>query len=441
MRVSSLKYAILTSVSSIVLIVLLLMPFHAFLTVWLSQVDGHYTALRLWKEVLLLVSGLGVLLLLVVDHKIRSHTLSRRLVQLCLLFIVVNFIWGIVAFEHHNVTAKALGYGWITDLRMPLFFLIAWAVSLRTKRLQQEWRWAILVPFAIVAIFALVQEFFLTPRFLEHFGYSKWTILPSQFVNNNHHFLRVQATLRGANPLGAYLLVPLTLLTLYMMRGKRHWRYVAMLVAGVGALYFSFSRAAWLGFIVILVILAALEHTAFVRRHIIWMIVAAALVISGLVIGVSRSTKLQNVVLHTQQHSKIKDTSDAGHVSALRSGWHDLVHEPLGRGPGTAGPASVYNKPHSPRIAENFFIQIAQETGWIGLALFLLINAGIGYLLWCRRADPLAMSLFASLIGLSVVNMLSHAWADDTLAYLWWGLAGVAMAPVDQKKAKRHASA
>jgi hypothetical protein len=37
--------------------------------------------------------------------------------------------------------------------------------------------------------------------------------------------------------------------------------------------------------------------------------------------------------------------------------------------------------------------------------------------------------------------MLSHSWADDTLAYLWWGLAGVAMAPVDQKKAKRHVSA
>jgi hypothetical protein len=438
MRASSLKYAILSWVSSTVLIILLLMPFHAFLTVWLSQLVGHYTALRLWKEGLLLIAGLGVLLLLLLDHKIRSHTLSRRLVQLCLLFVAVNIVWGLVALHNHDVTAKALGYGWIVDLRLPLFFLIAWAVTLRTKKLQQEWRWAILVPLAIIAVFALIQEFFLTPRFLEHFGYSKYTILPFQYVNNNHDFLRVQSTLRGANPLGAYLLVPMSLLTLFLMRGKRHWRYVAMFIASLGALYFSFSRSAWLGYIVIVLVLAVLEHTGFVRRHLPWMIIGTIIVIAGLVIGVERSTKLQNVVLHTQHNSKIKNTSNAGHIYALESGLHQVEHEPLGEGPGTAGPASVYNKPHKSRIAENFFIQIGQETGWLGLGLFLLINAGVGYLLWCRRADPLAMALFASLIGLSLVNLLSHAWSDDTLAYLWWGLAGIAMVPV-VTKSKNHA--
>jgi hypothetical protein len=29
--------------------------------------------------------------------------------------------------------------------------------------------------------------------------------------------------------------------------------------------------------------------------------------------------------------------------------------------------------------------------------------------------------------------MLSHAWADDTLAYVWWGLAGIAMVTVEPK--------
>ena len=61
---------------------------------------------------------------------------------------------------------------------------------------------------------------------------------------------------------------------------------------------------------------------------------------------------------------------------------------------------------------------------------FILINLGVGYLLWLRRSDPMALCLFASLIGLSFINMLSHGWADDTIAYLWWGLAGIAMAPI-----------
>jgi hypothetical protein len=35
----------------------------------------------------------------------------------------------------------------------------------------------------------------------------------------------------------------------------------------------------------------------------------------------------------------------------------------------------------------------------------------------------------ASLIGISVINLVSHAWMDDTLSLLWWGLAGIALAP------------
>jgi O-antigen ligase len=124
----------------------------------------------------------------------------------------------------------------------------------------------------------------------------------------------------------------------------------------------------------------------------------------------------------------VKTSSNHGHVSALKQGIHDVVHEPLGRGPGTAGPASAYNNQPA-RISENFFLQVGQETGLIGLALFLLINGGVGYLLWLRREDPLSLALFASLIGLTAVNLLGHAWADDTLAYIWWGLAGIAMAP------------
>src|SRR6185437_15347018 len=100
------------------------------------------------------------------------------------------------------------------------------------------------------------------------------------------------------------------------------------------------------------------------------------------------------------------------HASALKQGVHDIIHQPFGRGPGSAGPAIVYNN-GQPRIAENYYVQIGQETGWVGLILFLLINAGVGYLLWVRRRDPLAVMLYGSLIGISFINLLSHAWTDD----------------------------
>ena len=82
MRAAALKYRILSLVTSLVMVIILLMPFHAFLTVWGASLLGHYTALRLWKEVLLLVCIVGTLYLVATDRKIRSHTLTRRLVWL-----------------------------------------------------------------------------------------------------------------------------------------------------------------------------------------------------------------------------------------------------------------------------------------------------------------------------------------------------------------------
>src|SRR5438309_1777477 len=107
MKASALKYTVLSWVTGITMLIILVLPFHAFLTVWGASLLGHYTALRLWKEVLLLICILGVLFLLATDTKIRGHTLSRRIVWLILLYGAVNLIWGYVAWHRHAVTAKA----------------------------------------------------------------------------------------------------------------------------------------------------------------------------------------------------------------------------------------------------------------------------------------------------------------------------------------------
>ena len=76
MRASALKYRILWLVASISMLIILVMPLHAFLTVWGSSLVGHYTALRLWKEALLLICIAGTLYLVLTDGKIRAHTLT-----------------------------------------------------------------------------------------------------------------------------------------------------------------------------------------------------------------------------------------------------------------------------------------------------------------------------------------------------------------------------
>lgn len=428
MRAATFKYQVLQLVTTLTMLIIVLMPFHAFLTVWGSSLFGHYTAFRLWKEALLVVCGVGAFYLVITDGKIRFHTLTRRLAWLIILYVVLNIGWGLVAFHQHTLTAKAMGYGLIVNLRFLVFFLVAWAAALRTSRLRNNWQWMVLVPAAVVVAFALLQMLVLPRNFLTHFGYGSRTIAPYETINHNLNYLRAFSTLRGANPLGAYMLIPISALAALIVYGKRGWAYITLFIASLATLFFSFSRSAWIGAVIALTALGIHRSDRKLLKPAL-MVAGACLVLvaAGLALEWHHSERFQNYFLHTQDHSAVKTTSDQGHLAGLRSGLHDMVHQPFGRGPGSAGPASVYN--NNPRIAENYYIQIGQETGWIGLILFVLINLGVGYVLWLRRRDQLALMLFASLIGISFINLFSHAWTDDTLAYVWWGLAGIAMVP------------
>jgi hypothetical protein len=329
-----------------------------------------------------------------------------------------------------NVTGKAFGYGLIINLRFLAFFLITWAISLRLSRMHDRWQWLVLWPSVVVIVFGLLQAFVLPHDFLKHFGYGPHTIAPFETINHNLNYLRIASTTRGANPLGTYLIIPISFLSVLLLRKRIQRKQIVLLVAALVCLFFTFSRSAWIGAAITLAVAFAMcVQNERIRRYALFAFGILVLFFAGLYAGLHDNGRFQNFVLHTESKSTIKHSSNEGHLSALKDGAGDIVHHPLGSGTGTAGPASVYNSPHPTRIAENYYIQIGQETGVLGLFLFVLINAGTGLLLWMRRQDALAVALFASLLGITFVNLLSHAWTDDTLAYVWWGLAGIAMAP------------
>jgi hypothetical protein len=411
---------------AVVAAIIVVIPFHATLTVWLSQLFGHYTALRLWKEYLLVLLILVAIYILVKSQKIRSQVLGSKLTWLIGGFVAVQIIWGIVAYATHRVSSEALGYGWLSDTRYLIFFLVVWVIAAAVPKPRGFWPKLVFWPAAVVIVFGLLQYFVLPYNFMTHLGYSSATIFPYEDINSNIHYIRIMSTLRGADPLGAYLVVVLSLALAFWQRQKKLW-LLLLAILGTLALSLSFSRAAWLGLVLSLAtLLWASLKSQLSRRLAMGVAVACIVIAGGITLTLRNNVTFQNVFLHTQTNSVVKTNSDQGHSSALQNGLNDLLHDPLGHGPGTAGPASIYNKRAPARIAENYFIQIGQETGWLGLALFLAINIVIGLKLWHRRDQTLALGLLAALIGLSFVNLLSHAWADDTLCYLWWGLAAIA---------------
>ncbi|MHB1864835.1 MAG: O-antigen ligase family protein [Candidatus Saccharimonadales bacterium] len=415
----------------LITVIILLLPFHAFITVWGNSLIGHYTLLRLWKEFLLIFCVLGALIILIFDKKVRQLFYQSRLVQLIIVFFLIEIILGIFVRTFNHVTTKALFYGWLSDCRYLLFFIVTLVIGKKTSLIKNNALRLIMWPAVIVIIFGILQVLVLPHNFLAHFGYSHNTIPPYQTINSNKHYVRIISTLRGSNPLGAYLLIPLTLLAVLIMKKRRIWQ-VAIFIAGAFVLFFSFSRSAWIGLVVVIILSTYLCLKSLkLKRLLLFILIGLLVVASGIFIAERNNHKFQNLVFHTQSNSSIKTTSDQGHVVALKNDLKQLFANPLGKGPGTAGPASVYNK-HNVDITENYYLQIGIETGWLGFIIFLAINLLVALSLWRRRSDTLSLVLFISFIGLIVCNLFLEAWTDDTLCYIWWGLAGIAIAAQPQ---------
>lgn len=410
--------------------VLCVVPFHAFLTVWASSLVGHYTALRLWDDALLLVLVVLCCWWLVRNHALAHWFFGSLLVRLMLAYGVLTLILGFASLAKGDVVPKALAYGLLINLRFLLWFMAVLLTAQRSPFLRTHWRKLLLYPAALVVGFAVLQYTVLPHQFLGHFGYdAQTTIAPIETINHNPHYIRVQATLRGANPLGAYLVVVLAALFAYVAGRRRRWLAVAYGLLALFALYATGSRSAWIGAVLSLVVIALLRLPGRYRTWFAAAGLAVVLLAAGSYLMLKDNVAFQNAVLHTQSHSQVAISSNEAHASATESALGDVLRQPLGDGPGTAGPASVYNTGHNARIAEDYYVQIAQETGWLGLALLLGVFVLVGWELYARwRESQLALVLVASFLGLAFVALLSHSWADDTLAYIWWGLAGITLA-------------
>jgi hypothetical protein len=416
----------------LIVVLCVVAPFHAFLTVWAGSLFGHYTVWRLWAEAILFILFVAALIKLVRDATLRSVILKSPLTWCIVGYVVLHIIIGAWAYGTHRVTKTAVADGLILNLRLPLLFFVAQVLTARHRWMQAHWRKVVLIPATLVVVFAVLQIFVLPTDFLGHFGYGSHTIAPYETVDQKLDYIRAQSTLRGANPLGAYLIIVLATIAGIGFAKRKSWAKILLtadFIATLIVLTYTYSRSAYIGAVVTLAAFTwwSITNTRLKR---VAMIGAAAVLIVGVgaFMALRHNDQFQNTFFHTDEHSTSVQSSNQARSSALKDGVHDVVHHPLGAGPGSAGPASVHNN-HPTRISENYFLQIGQETGWLGLILIITIMGMIAVRLWRQKTDPLARVLLASLVGITLVNLLSHAWTDDTLAIVWWTLAGVALAP------------
>lgn len=409
-------------------VILVGVPFHALLTAWFGAQFGYFDAIRLWKEAILLVMVVSCVYLVARHPALRRDLKKSRIAQAILVFLGLILILGIAGVLAGMVTWRAAVYGVIIDTRSLVFLLVLLVAGHLAPLPYMRRRW-ILIPAIIVIAFGLLQMFVLPADYLRHFGYGTNTLQAFQPVDNKPALARVQSTLRGPNPLGAYLLpIIMSFVAMAVVSKKRRVVAIACVITGLIVLYGSYSRSALGGLVLALWLFAYWGINNQKNKHIFLALTLGGVIVAGgLAFGLRNNDTFQNVAFHTNEKSTSAVSSNSARLSALESGVKDILHNPLGKGIGSAGPASVRNKSGSSRISENYFIQIGQEAGIIGLAMYLAILGAIGGILYHKRSDVLVRATLASLAGLVLVNMVSHAFADDTLAYVFFAMLGYSL--------------
>ena len=374
---------------------------------------------------MLLVPTVAWLLYRLVKHDpIILEGLASRLSKAMLVYIGLAVAYFIIFSSWENGLTTAGVVGLVADTRFFIFFLSTYLVFSGTKKKgisQEIMARVVSIPACIVAVIALLQVTLLPKDILKYFGFTPPKYQPVLYIDQDNIFLRARSTLRGPNELGAYLVTPLLLMSRWYAKSKKLYLWLAVLVL---ALIFSYSRSAAValllaGLIVYSGTIAGLfKHLSRKTWGRVVLLFSGLAVVVALLAVINTNTFSTLVLHNNRSNSSVGSTGER--LNNVGNLVQEAVRHPLGNGLGTSGPASQYG---TPNIPDNYYIQIVQEMGFLGLIAFLCAC----FYLWKslhRIHTAEARIVAACFVGLMVSNFFLHNWADDTLSMYFFGLSG-----------------
>lgn len=404
------------------LALMLIMPLHAFLAISLGHSFGHQAIWQAWKEIGLVIAAFAALWILVAQKPKRRELLSRVALLTASAYILLTLGISIV-------TQDLTSYSFLLGTKTSLAFLGVFIVAQVARFTSQRWRTliqALLIVVSGIGLFAIAQVHLLPADFLITFGYGPTTIPAFHLVDPAVSAIRIIATFSGPNQLGSFMIIPLTLSFWFLLR-KRWIAAIPFALSGF-MLFHSYSRSAWIGAVVALLITLGLWLKGWWRLTLIALIAVLGLVGYGLnTTSQDKTNDLRYYLSHGQIIDGKAQGSDQSRLNNAQYGLEIIQEQPLGHGLGTAGPAS--QKSDQPIITENSYLQIGIESGVIGLILFIAtIVAAIVALFRRRSAVEEALPLIAIMGGLAITNLFLHTWADSATALVVWALIGYCLA-------------
>lgn len=401
------------------------MPFHLFLSRWLSLYTGGLGAWDAGKDILTL-SALALAVFIFLKNKLYKNkylltffVLSAVYVALHLLFYAVNY---------QDLDQRSFMVGTLYNGRIFAYLFIGMIVVRTYPKLNPRTLLkVILVASTLTCMVAFVQ--YIAPKdLMTHFGYSiERGVKPAFFIDDKPDFPRVMSTIRDPNSYGAYLVLPITLLWIIFLKLKKHRTSAAALgVIHAFALLLTFSRGAWLGTIIALSVATffIFERSILdILKKRAWIIGLVIIALIPIVSMVKNQYVFQNVILHSDKSTVLKDPNEL-RIEVQTKAIDDIADQPEGHGPGTAGLVSIGN-PKGTVLTENYFLQIGYELGIAGLLIFVgLLVVTYKYLLQGKR-NITSIAVISSFWGYIFIATLIHLWSNEAVAAQWWLLAGL----------------
>lgn len=392
-----------------------------------SIVPDVSVVVKAWKE--LLIGGVAVLLLVYLWRRSLLRQVFSDKIVILVAMIAVLHVLLVFLFDNEYVSEVS---GLVIDLRNYLLFVVLYVGARYIAGLRRPVLLAVGAGMAVVIGFGLLQATVLPRDVLANIGYSAETIRPYLTVDLNYDYVRINSTLRGPNPVGAFVVIAISLAVAWAARHRELLRnarvqagIVALMCSSLIVMWASHSRSAWLGMAAALMALMA----AVLPRRIAIISVASVMACMTVLVGglfAFRDTPVvSNVFFHDNQEEGSVHKSDDGHLESLQHGIEAAAGSPAGSGIGSAGSASLFAD--EPVIIENQFLFMAHESGWLGLLLQLALLGVVLFGLWRARADWLCLGVGAAGVGMIVIGMLLPVWADDVVGLYWWGIAGLAL--------------
>lgn len=402
------------------------MPFHTFLSVWLSTYTGSLDFWKVWKDVLTAVVTIFCIATVFLTSKV------SKLYKNILILISIYALLHLILFFSSSQPLLTGTLAFIYNLRIFCYLIIGYslAILLPKSDLLRKYSKLLILLSTVVCFFALLQ--YLLPKdIMTHFGYAvERGVKPNFFIDDKPDLFRVFSTLKDPNSLGAFLILPITLLVQKLIKNwktNRRMFIVSLLVLHVWTLLLTFSRSTLLATILAVSTLLVMQNAKFIKAHkqqIITYGVGFLVVITGFVYIMRDQYFVQNVVFHADESTTLASPNELRGSLAERA-VNGIIHQPLGHGPGTAGLVST-RLPNG-LLTENYFLQILYEVGIFGFAIFIAILFLIVQKLWILRKNEPARVLLASFVGLAFANLLFHTWSNEAVSTGWFMLSGIAL--------------